>query len=883
MSVPCLEKKRGGVLYGDSDSGSGNGSGTFVHPRRSTCVALSHASNMHHCALFGCATAITRWSQQHHLDHRHDLPGSPSFGWGSLQIWSALEERNFFRAAIMYVTSKFIFDGVRNERDSTNRRLLKSFPILFRQWDSIQPFKENITRTAREFFLSPQPDDAAVAALAAVMVVDQLSVTAALQWYLDVKSESVSAALAAVPLGQGLVVEPTDKICAVIRGIAQTVRQLHTLFGQSGAADDDDDAADAGDAGLGKVGRFLRRAVSANRAEDGGAAGGLFLSQAMPASVRDFRPPLATGALDKIPADTLQATCGGWFRGLIPTVEEGAGRVLRQVEAVVGVVTVRDAIWTLLGQEYATLAPGITVSIADDAGPWGVLCRRVLGKETELWGTLLQQSVMHRAQTVLTSMFRVAVEAAFSTATTYTAAIAAGEVEVAEESNVGENLWGHRKAPEGGHATQQQQQQPQQQHAKGDDAGALAAAVGLASCPPSVRQVVEGLTVALANVLEQSRVLLEEARDTTPRGLSDPPPPFEKCGDAIELRRFLQAACEKCVDDFVANVDTEVAAILSKEGGAANAGANAVDQILFLGRVCRAVVLHANEVQQLMLLPAGGKGGHLDGKFVARTRRAAQRRAAPTEHDTRLAAVRDKLLAACGRCHAVWTSRISHDRAVEFRRRLLEHDWAGVVVEKRTWQRHTVEEETEAGGKLESVVRLPSQASSYVLTLLCNACAEVSRVGGHTVATETIGALADALYDECVVGYTELLNGPTRKALSQDALLQILFDLYFVGDVLLGSAPPAAGGPGQRHVHFGDLVNQVLYACACPALHLEPVYALPCATPQQIASASGGSLAMLRAGVRSPPPSAPLLHHRAHSRLPPVIDPIAVQRRGRPV
>jgi hypothetical protein len=128
-----------------------------------------------------------------------------------------------------------------------------------------------------------------------------------------------------------------------------------------------------------------------------------------------------------------------------------------------------------------------------------------------------------------------------------------------------------------------------------------------------------------------------------------------------------------------------------------------------------------------------------------------------------------------------------------------------------------------------------------VLTLLCNACAEVSRVGGHTVETETIGALADALYDECVVGYTELLNGPTRKALSQDALLQILFDLYFVGDVLLGSAPPAAGGPGQRHVHFGDLVNQVLYACACPALHLEPVYALPCATPQQIASASGGS------------------------------------------
>jgi len=217
-----------------------------------------------------------------------------------------------------------------------------------------------------------------------------------------------------------------------------------------------------------------------------------------------------------------------------------------------------------------------------------------------------------------------------------------------------------------------------------------------------------------------------------------------------------------------------------------------------------------------MLLPAAAKAGHGDGgKYVVRRARATARRAAPTEHDTRLAAVRDKLLQACGRCHDVWIAQLAASRAAAFKRRLQSHDWGAVVIEKQTWQRHEVDEETEAGQKVQSVVRLPSQASSYVVTLLCNVCADISRVGGHTVDPASIAALADTLFDRCAEAYSELLTrtqhgdggSPAQAivALSQDALLQILFDVYFLGDVLIGVVPPA-GTPSARHAELARLV-----------------------------------------------------------------------------
>jgi hypothetical protein len=92
-----------------------------------------------------------------------------------------------------------------------------------------------------------------------------------------------------------------------------------------------------------------------------------------------------------------------------------------------------------------------------------------------------------------------------------------------------------------------------------------------------------------------------------------PRPCFSLCLRTARVA-FLQAACEQCVEDLVAQADAHVEEISKENTGERTAAA--VDMTLFVGRACRAVVLHCPELQELMLLPAAVKQ---DGaKFVAR-------------------------------------------------------------------------------------------------------------------------------------------------------------------------------------------------------------------------------------------------------------------------
>ena len=252
--------------------------------------------------------------------------------------------------------SRFIFESLGGERDSDNRRLLKSFPVLGRQWESILPFGESIARSAREFLRGTENNDVTVAALAAVVVLEGLTARDALAAFLDIKA---AAATSALPTGDDES-DACDRVVAMVLSVSRTMRQINALFGPppslahgsaEGGDDDDGDHASSNGAhaGLGLLGRFLHRAVAANRPDDSSKVP--FVSQSMPSSVREFRPALAPGALDKVPREALQEACGVWFRALAPAVDEGVGGVLRRVTTVAGLVRIRDTVWDLLREE----------------------------------------------------------------------------------------------------------------------------------------------------------------------------------------------------------------------------------------------------------------------------------------------------------------------------------------------------------------------------------------------------------------------------------------------------------------------------------------------------------------------------------------------------
>ena len=78
----------------------------------------------------------------------------------------------------------------------------------------------------------------------------------------------------------------------------------------------------------------------------------------------------------------------------------------------------------------------------------------------------------------------------------------------------------------------------------------------------------------------------------------------------------------------------------------------------------------------------------------------------------------------------------------------------------------------------------------HVVSLLCSVCGEIARTGAYTVPVAVLEALSAGLFDRMLVAFMDLLAAP--DAVSPDACVQLLFDLYFVADVLAGPLADAA-------------------------------------------------------------------------------------------
>ena len=577
------------------------------------------------------------------------------------------------------------------------------------------------------------------------------------------------------------------KVCNLVQLVTGTMRQIYFVFGGgspvAAAADPEADATSSPANRPGRLVAFAQTALSTSIGDNASLerlSGSHFLAQTMPKTIRDFKPSLASPLTALEPIE-LKELSQKWLEDITSITHESCLKLARFVNSVPGLMRARDAVWNLLKEEYQVEVVERKASelFSESGTAWNWLCKETVGMDVELWKQLLQQIFLQRTQTILTGMFRLAGESALQRVQESIAAAVADSADEANfvESNVVQLLWGQmdgsgRPAPSGGSAI----------------------ATGLALCTPNVVSVVATLNESLATLLDDANLLLQVSSEAT--GMSPARDglgktfPFDKLGDAVEMKRFLQAASEKCVDDLIVGIKAEEKVLLARPADAA-----ATDQILFLGRTCRAVGQFCDNIPTLVMLPSTNKSA----ASAARKRRSNVRRAEPTEHEQRLATVKTKLVETCSEFHSVWAKRFATTLAAAFRGRLLGRDWQYIALEKRTWQEHTVEEETETGEKVKSVIRLPSQPSGFVLSLLCAICAEVNRVGGHTVELNILRNLANQIFELCIAAYEDLLTGcavgAAGLALGQDGSLQVLFDISFIGDILIGPASADTASP----------------------------------------------------------------------------------------
>ena len=102
------------------------------------------------------------------------------------------------------------------------------------------------------------------------------------------------------------------------------------------------------------------------------------------------------------------------------------------------------------------------------------------------------------------------------------------------------------------------------------------------------------------------------------------------------------------------------------------------------------------------------------------------------------------------------------------------------------WSEITISEEAESGKKVSSVIRVPSQASTYVSALLFTLSQEIGHVGGHALDRRILEYLSGATLVGVVMVYEDLLGELQRKHVEvpQQCALQLFYNLKFLTGVL---------------------------------------------------------------------------------------------------
>lgn len=622
------------------------------------------------------------------------------------------------------------YSRITTDSDANTRKLLKSFPILTQQWASISPFRDSILTGSRTLLEGMHSESLLLGALAAITLLEDTSPSKLCAEYLRARIVATCSMVTSDDPSKMV----SQRLRDLIRFVLVSIREVDSVFGPEVLSGNDSSSASSKiDAFIAGIGDSNSLTGDLNRLSTSH-----FLVQTMPAYVREFVPAV-TSDMPVLPLADLQAMTTDWLKELVEKVVPGVSKILASIGGISELIQIRSDVFELLQTECADVT---------ESGNWAKVCDRVLGAPADLWTRLFLSPFSARSQSIITGMFRESNAA-------LTRAIESSMADLSDPTmHLSDKIT----------------------HASKD---------GRSDTQESLTIALEydaGLTSMYSLVLKVIGV--DECN-------SDNGYVLDKFGDAIETRRFVQVACEVSVSELVKTLSGMQRSIVTEnDNNQTDAGRAAVKQVLFLGRTCRTIVERATTLDRLMLLPSrAGNSLHIDARSTGRHRLRQQ----PSEHDNRLAALKDSLQQVCIDCHMIWGSRLAARRALIFRNMLFDCTWYQVPAARRVWKSHAVNEDvgSENAGAAETLVQIPAQPSCFVMKVLTELCVEINHAGGHTIERSVLVSVVHRLYQGVLAAYRELLASAecgalAPKLISQAGALQLLFDLYFVEDLLHG-------------------------------------------------------------------------------------------------
>ncbi|XP_031489178.1 conserved oligomeric Golgi complex subunit 1 [Nymphaea colorata] len=708
-------------------------------------------------------------------------------------IWGFLDESMFLDAAGRYLRARKVHSLL--VESPSAKEFLGNFPLLQHQFQLVESFKGQISQRSRDRLLDPVGCSGSTAelfadALSAISIVDELGPDQMLALFLESRRSWVSQAMRNSQAFDG---HSSAAFAAVSRSFCEVVTIIQITLGQVGELF----LRTSNDLPL-----FYKKVLSAPPGSQ--LFGGIPDHEEEAKAWKQHWEKLES-VMCMLEPEFISESCLSWVNSVSELVNSavlsdgrrlveafGSGGRLASVEKDVRAkVDEKEALGGSL--EWLRSYYGLVIE-----SPWEGICRLVLGQPKNLWDELFEQTFVHRMKEIINLAFEEMVRSV-----KIKDALKEGvesHSSLKKSSSYG-SFWFTDRIT----STKKVGLTPMKAMDDENDFHACLDAY-FGSQVSRIRDAVD----------DKCKSILEDLLCFT--GVQKPSPRLK------ELAPFIQERCFNSLSKIVKELEEELGLLstaLNDKHGDKEQLSLIVEKSLLIGRLFFALRNHSSYIPLILGSPTvwttQGKAnnfakgssnvwqprGSLDQPILESPR--IQSLSSPRvgfhaygldeNANPKLQELSKTLRDLCVKAHKLWISWMSNQLAMALAKDLSMDDALSTSTALKGWEETILKQDQSkesSGESLEEMkIALPSMPSLYVTSFLFEACQEIHRVGGHVLDKVILQTFSQTLLEKAVTTYRNFLNTETRTVqVSEKGILQLIFDLRFISDVLSCRSEP---------------------------------------------------------------------------------------------
>lgn len=684
------------------------------------------------------------------------------------KIYMSIESRDYLSGMLHYFLARHIHSLFLLEPIFQSHKVFQHFPIINRQWTAVNAFQHILLQSCQTVLEDKDVDAKdVVEPLCCIAFLSDSSPKDVLHKVLETRRVALQSIFKPEKYGSAAKLQ----VCEVVSLIQNTLSIVDMVFYPPSDA-----------AGGYEVDLFLSTLQRITSKNHPGPTSMLDLKtnssfKYLPEVITDFRPVLNASS-DAVEISHLQKICQDWKQLVNDDIRPGFKELLEFVKSVKGLALIREAV----------------LESSSKVKNWDKICQHLLGYEFDIWDTCLRPSFLGRIKGIIHTKVESASNSFWEeTKASLNVMSCGGENSSMDmEKNISSYIWTESSSD---FPTNLSWIPHQQRHlCEGSTLGMKA--YGLT---PKIQDICRILDSKLQDLLKDiAHFTLEVSNENVSSNAST----FFQFSsvsskdkrispDTSAIYNHLAEVTKTCFSEVAKNIGTELNSLSNINETPCK---GVLLQAVFLGHICNGIIRLCPHLKHCLL--SGQVHEMCDPAAIALPLGVGHFHAAKNEQvweDFKI-----QLLKHGDSSFKLWSKLEINLKVNNFESHVETCSSSGFLKTLVLWDKVEIQEESEEGSSVKSILSIPQHVSIPLYDLLFDFCCILNKIGGHALSNHVKVAIQEELLSQLLRVYKSKMSNKSLSEehtshFTQTVSLQLLFDVQFLFE-LMGSKENAANG-----------------------------------------------------------------------------------------